>query len=197
MSIGQKLIELRKKYNFSQEEVAVKIGVTRQTISKWELDETCPDLKSAKALADLYHVSMDELVDNKVSKIQKIEKKEDEKEIKKQDYYKKVGISFIGSYFVVGFCIFIIIFMIFVSAVDQATSPNEIDFDPTEITEDNILCTLDEKEYHVFIKNDGTFTCDECDETMKADLMKLFNKDKIWESYLEMKQYFIDKNATC
>ena len=48
MEIGNKIMELRKKNNLSQEELAEKVGVARQTISKWELGETAPDLKQAK-----------------------------------------------------------------------------------------------------------------------------------------------------
>ena len=47
----------------SQEEVAEKLGVSRQTISKWETDETLPDIRQSKKLAVLYHVSLDELID--------------------------------------------------------------------------------------------------------------------------------------
>lgn len=197
MSIGKKLVELRKKNNLSQEEVAEKIGVTRQTISKWELDETSPDLKSTKELAVLYHISIDELVGNEAPRIKRVEKETDDKFLKKEKYYKKVGFSFIGSYFVVGFCIFIIVFMIFISAIDHASSPYDNGFDLTKVTEENLTCTIDEKKYNVYIKNDGTFTCDACDETMKEDLMKLFNKNKIFESHVEMASYFMDKKGTC
>ena len=50
MEIGNKIMELRKKNNLSQEELAEKVGVARQTISKWELGETAPDLKQAKKI---------------------------------------------------------------------------------------------------------------------------------------------------
>ena len=42
MSLRNKILELRKKEGYSQEELGEKIGVTRQTISNWELDETAP-----------------------------------------------------------------------------------------------------------------------------------------------------------
>ena len=43
MKIGKKIMDLRKKNGLSQEELAEKVGVARQTISKWELGETSPD----------------------------------------------------------------------------------------------------------------------------------------------------------
>ena len=45
MELGKQIYELRKKANLSQEQLAEKVGVSRQTISKWELGETAPDIK--------------------------------------------------------------------------------------------------------------------------------------------------------
>ena len=64
MEIGSKILELRKQKNITQEELADKVGVSRQTISKWELGETSPDLKEAKELSKIFNVSIDELADN-------------------------------------------------------------------------------------------------------------------------------------
>ena len=69
MEFGKKIMSLRKKKGFSQEELADKIGVARQTISKWELEETSPDLKQAKELSKIFNVSLDELVDNDIKNI--------------------------------------------------------------------------------------------------------------------------------
>lgn len=69
MELGEKILELRKKINFSQEELAEKVNVTRQTISKWELGETCPDIKQAKELSKIFSVSLDELVGNDISEV--------------------------------------------------------------------------------------------------------------------------------
>lgn len=63
MSWGNSLFNARKRSGLSQEEVAEKLGVSRQTISKWELNETLPDIWQSKHLSTLYHVTMDELID--------------------------------------------------------------------------------------------------------------------------------------
>lgn len=63
MSLGNNLFHARKKSGLSQEEVAEKLGVSRQTISKWELDETLPDIQQSKRLSNLYHLTLDELID--------------------------------------------------------------------------------------------------------------------------------------
>ena len=69
MEIGKKILDLRKKNGFSQEELAEKIGVARQTISKWELGETSPDLKQSKELSKIFKVSLDELANNDIKNI--------------------------------------------------------------------------------------------------------------------------------
>lgn len=69
MSIGNNISNLRKKNNLSQEELAEKVGVTRQTISKWELDETSPDINQAKIISQTFNISLDELTDNNVNNV--------------------------------------------------------------------------------------------------------------------------------
>ena len=63
MSFASGLYGARKKSGLSQEAVAEKLGVSRQTISKWETGETLPDIRQSKGLAMLYHVTLDELVE--------------------------------------------------------------------------------------------------------------------------------------
>ena len=63
MNLGNHLFRARKNCGLSQEEVAEKLGVSRQTISKWETDETLPDIRQSKRLALLYRLSLDELID--------------------------------------------------------------------------------------------------------------------------------------
>lgn len=63
MNLGNHLFHARKKCGFSQEDVAEKLGVSRQTVSKWETDETVPDIRQSKRMAVLYNMSLDELID--------------------------------------------------------------------------------------------------------------------------------------
>ena len=56
------LISLRKLHHMSQEELAERVGVTRQTLSKYETGESLPDIDKCKAIADAFDVSIDELV---------------------------------------------------------------------------------------------------------------------------------------
>lgn len=63
MNLGNNLFQARKKAGLSQEMVAEKLGVSRQAISKWETDETIPDIYQSKKLAKLYNLTLDELID--------------------------------------------------------------------------------------------------------------------------------------
>lgn len=62
MEFNKKLYELRKKNGISQEELANEINVTRQTISKWELGESTPDMEKLIALSNFFDTTLDELV---------------------------------------------------------------------------------------------------------------------------------------
>lgn len=59
---ANKLLKLRKQHNLSQEELAEKLGISRQAISKWERAEASPDTDNLILLARLYNVSLDELL---------------------------------------------------------------------------------------------------------------------------------------
>ena len=65
--LSQKLYELRKKNQLSQEAFADKLGVSRQAVSKWELGESLPDTDNLITIAKLFGVSLDELVGNTVN----------------------------------------------------------------------------------------------------------------------------------
>ena len=62
MSFAENLVELRKLNNMSQEDISEKIGVSRQTLSKYETGESLPDIERCKQLADLFGVTVDDLI---------------------------------------------------------------------------------------------------------------------------------------
>ena len=62
IEIANRLLEFRKQNNLSQEDLAEKIGISRQAVSKWECAESSPDLDNLIALAELYNVTLDELL---------------------------------------------------------------------------------------------------------------------------------------
>jgi len=69
MEFNNKLYELRKQKGFSQEEFANRLNVSRQTISKWEVGESTPDMEKLVAISDLFEVSLDELVKGEEPKL--------------------------------------------------------------------------------------------------------------------------------
>lgn len=89
MSIGKRLYEARKNAGLSQEEVAEKLNVTRQTISKWELDETIPDLKQGEALSKIYGKEPSELInEDEYKEIKEVLKNTNEKNVDKINWTK-------------------------------------------------------------------------------------------------------------
>ena len=67
MSFSENLYELRKKEGLSQEEFAEKIDVSRQTVSKWEMGQTTPEMDKLILISKLFNVSLDELTENDVN----------------------------------------------------------------------------------------------------------------------------------
>lgn len=77
--IGVNLKALRKAKGYSQEEVAERINVSRQSVAKWENDESIPDVIKCSELANIYEVSLDELVHNNISPEEEQSKTDDGK----------------------------------------------------------------------------------------------------------------------
>ena len=67
MTFGEKLQRLRKENRMSQEELASKITVSRQAVSKWELNEAMPDIDNIKQLSKIFGISMDYLLDDEIN----------------------------------------------------------------------------------------------------------------------------------
>ena len=86
---ANRLCELRKAHNLSQEELASKLGVSRQAVSKWERSESSPDTDNLILLASLYNLSLDELLngDEAISLI------EENKEVKSESFPKEVELN--------------------------------------------------------------------------------------------------------
>lgn len=76
---ANRLFELRKEHNFSQEELAEKLGVSRQAVSKWERSEASPDTDNLIALAKIYCLSLDELIYGKTGEGSSAERSDTER----------------------------------------------------------------------------------------------------------------------
>ena len=60
--LGERIRDLRRELKITQAELAERLNVHLQTVSKWETDETVPDIRQSKRMAVLYHLSLDELI---------------------------------------------------------------------------------------------------------------------------------------
>lgn len=94
IEIANRLVKLRKEKGYSQEELAEKLGLSRQAVSKWERAESSPDTDNLICLAKLYNISLDELL----STDDDIETIKDSVKDKKDNSKKKVKISPTGIY---------------------------------------------------------------------------------------------------
>lgn len=78
MELGKQIKRYRMEANLSQEELADKVFVSRQTISNWENDKNYPDIKSLVLMSEVFHVSLDTLIKGDLERMKK--------EIDKQEY---------------------------------------------------------------------------------------------------------------
>ena len=146
MNLGNKIMTLRKKNNMSQEELAEKVGVTRQTISKWELEETSPDITQAKNLSNIFKVSLDELVNNDLNSIivEKVSNTE-----------KLAGIIIkilkVFGILIIAF-ILLMIFLIIIFTIDNNTMG-----DNTIVGKYELNCTLDNENYAYSVEYNKNF----------------------------------------
>lgn len=102
LTFNEKLIKLRKASGLSQEELGNKLNVARQTVSKWELGETTPEMDKLEELSNLFEISIDELVkDNTIpnSIIKEIDQRKVESLYKDSQNVK----SIIKTYLIIGF----------------------------------------------------------------------------------------------
>ena len=75
-TFGQRLSRLRKEHELTQNDIAEKLNISAQAISKWENDLTSPDIDSLIRLADIFNISLDELMGREVSSTLYLEKEE-------------------------------------------------------------------------------------------------------------------------
>ena len=135
MNLGKIIFKYRKKYNLSQEDLAKEIGVTRQTISKWELDETSPDFKQAIKLAEIFDIDFSNLLKNK--------NKENNNIVKKSSKTNHILLIILLS-----FCIIVIISLISLFFYNYGYNKNHSNI--------YIVCKLNNEEYNYAITYDDT-----------------------------------------
>ena len=72
MDIGVRIKQYRERQGITQEELALKVFVSRQTISNWETNKSCPDIKSLIALSNIFNVSLDDFIKGDIVEMRKM-----------------------------------------------------------------------------------------------------------------------------
>lgn len=186
--LGEKIISERKKCKLSQENLAEKLGITRQTISNWELNETSPDLKQASKLCDIFNISLDELTGKENAILTKLDKTESNSKLIIK-LVKTVGIT-------LGTLIFILLCIVSI----YIYSTNYYTAEPTA-TGEGRFCYYNGKisDYTVMKNNsDGSLSYDIGDINIMNDL-DLYNvkKGEPKEILEKIVKYIKDNGGTC
>lgn len=91
MTLGEKIYELRTQHNLSQGDLANELNVSRQSISKWENGNSTPDLEKIVKLAEIFNISLDELIKNEEKEETIINTHEQVSATKPNSREKKIG----------------------------------------------------------------------------------------------------------
>lgn len=188
MKLGENILKLRKDCKLSQEQLAEKVNVTRQTISNWELGETSPNPEQLKLLSKELNVSIDELLENDIKNV--LEKKVSNTEklagiiIK---ILKVMGILFVV-YIIIAFLSLIFFNVNFKSKTTTTNEESSVQLE----------CTLNGKDYSYLIESDSD---DNIIGASGSDFIRDIVKDKdltrgkIMVKYIET--YFSDNGGHC
>ena len=186
MKLGENIFKLRKEYNLSQEQLAEKINVTRQTISNWELGETAPNPEQLKLLSKELNISIDELLNNDIKQVL-VEKVSNTEKLAK--IIIKI-LKILGIIFVLGFVVGIFSFGIF----------NFTKTPMTVVEKQTVLlnCQLNGEKYDYLIeydKDDNIIEAGGSDYITNIVKDKKIYKAKILVKYIEA--YFFDNGGKC
>ena len=185
MEIGNKILELRKKANLSQEQLAEKMHVTRQTISKWELNDTTPDIKQAKELSKIFNVSLDELTDNDIKDIT----------VEKLSNTEKLAGLILKILKVLGI-IFIILVILDIVALILFTTLRTTTL-TEEYTSVEMHCHKDNILYTINIDTNEYFNCDNCEKEMTRELMEITDYKDLDLTVENIEKYFTKIDGSC
>ena len=186
MKLGDNILKLRKDYKLSQEQLAEKVDVTRQTISNWELGETSPNPEQLKLLSKALNVSIDELLNNDIKQVL----------VEKVSNTEKLAgliikmLKVMGILFIVGFVAIIILSVFFGS---RQSSKTEKTGQTVQLS-----CALNNEKYEYLVEydqNDNIIDASGSEYIINIVKDKEFNKAKILVKYIET--YFKDNGGKC
>ena len=182
--LGENILKLRKKLGLSQEELSEKVGVTRQTISNWELNETGPNTEQLKLLSKALNVSVDELINNDIKSV--LEEKVSNTE-------KLTGLIY---KIIIGIGIFIILFGILGIGANvlYSANHNEMNYE----TSIELHCSLNDENYIIDIRSNNYYKCVNCPDELSKELKtKYYDSGDLVKSARNIEFYFQEHNGSC
>ena len=185
MSLGEKIINLRKEKGLSQEELAEKLNITRQTISNWETGQTVPDINQSKEICKIFTISLDELVDNKIPT--------NEEKISNTQKLAGIVIKILKILGIV-FIVYIVFCIILIAVSYYAWGRVKEDANYASIS---IPCHLDDESYDITVYSNKKLDCINCPDTMKKDIEKIVDYNDLDLSADNVKKYFDENQGGC
>ena len=178
MNIGEVIYELRKKNNLTQEQLGEKLGVSRQTISKWELGETFPDLKDSLNISQLFNISLDDFLNNN------LENRIKKNEVKTKKIFK---------------IIFIILAIILFTEIGLFIGYLSGKGDKEVVGRSHLECTLDNEQYGFYVDYDETNDIIYMDgsEYIFKNIVRKKEYTNSNNLINDIYNYFKDKNGLC
>lgn len=187
MSLGEKLLQLRKQKGLSQEQLGEQIEVTRQTISNWELGDTSPNPEQLKRLSRLFQVSIDELLGNEVEEVL----------MKKISNTEKLAGMTIKSLKIIGRIVLIYLVFLTIMMIALIVYASTKKQQTTIKSKSTMICELEDTKYQLELETPNDFKCNNCTSAMKEELEKQIDFDQQEESLRRMETYFITKGGNC
>ena len=185
MNIGKNILKLRKEKKLSQEELGEKVGVTRQTISNWELNETIPDTKQLITLSQTLNISIDELVNNDIKSIL-IEKTSNTEKLAGLiiKIIKIIGFAFLG------FIILMVMLFLLYTIFHREKSDSELKMQ-------TLVCSISDKTYEITIGDGNYYICDNCTKEMNIYIKDITDWANLEHSIDNINEYFGLNGGTC
>jgi len=183
MMLGEKILNLRKQKGLSQEQLGEEIGVTRQTISNWELNETQPNPEQLKSLSKVLNISIDELLDNDIKNVL-------EKGISNTERLAGIVIKILK---ILGIAL-IVFFIIDILALIIFASIGKLTYVESSAT---TVCKIEDDTYTIEFGTNKYFDCENCPEEMNLEIKKLVDFNNIDKSMRNVEDYFKSKNGSC
>lgn len=200
MNLGNKIFSLRKSAKLSQEQLAEKLNVTRQTISNWELEQTTPDVMQANEIAKLFNISLDELMENDIKEVLTNKIINTEKSI--SVIIRTLKLLLITMICFLGIFILMNITTLALHNIDK----KQIVQTSKELTMEEYTCTLNDQVYQYFISYDENYYVDNYLYNFAHGDIESFDYE-LWDVLEEyhdareviskMKSYYEEKGGTC